>query len=361
MLSTPDNTAPQLVYLVFGKDTYHQEAVFSIASALARLRETPGEPLDIQVFSDNAEPYRQLPVRVRPLDEATRLSWSGPHGYHFRAKPVALRKVLEESPLALLIDTDTFFHASPLELFRRIEPGTLLCNAVLQRFGTHKDTPHYRYLAPLLNQRGLADDQTPLLNSGVIGLHQDDRNLLDQTIELIDECFPLMVEGSYNLEEFCLSVAAYRSFRVNECPDLIHHYWSRKQLFRAKVQAWLRKHEAAPLTQQALDDTRLVTAQLPRPHAIHRSAYKCLTLAMPAQQRQFTLEILYGCYRHTNEFDLACAPAWWERAKANAEKRMGKPLEPQLLERWLNQPVLRLVLGNQRKEIYQHLTHPIAG
>ena len=28
---------PQLVYLVFGAETYHQEAVFSIASALAHL------------------------------------------------------------------------------------------------------------------------------------------------------------------------------------------------------------------------------------------------------------------------------------------------------------------------------------
>jgi len=33
---------------------------------------------------------------------------------------------------------------------------------------------------------------------------------------------------------------------VRECPDLIHHYWSRKQLFRAKVKAWIAKHAAAP-------------------------------------------------------------------------------------------------------------------
>jgi len=39
------------------------------------------------------------------------------------------QKVLEEAEVALLIDTDTFFHCSPLELFRRVQPGTLLCNA----------------------------------------------------------------------------------------------------------------------------------------------------------------------------------------------------------------------------------------
>ncbi|MCY1412767.1 hypothetical protein D9M71_281830 [compost metagenome] len=354
MLSNQTCITPQLVYLVFGNNTYHQEAVFSIASALAGMRETPGARLEIQVFSDNPEPYRKLPVKVHTLDDATRKSWSAPHGYHFRAKPVALSKVLEQSSLALLIDTDTFFKASPMELFRRIEPGTLLCNAFGQRFGDIKASPLHRNLAGMLSTRGLADEQMPLLNSGVIGLHRDDAEVLDNTIALIDECFPL-AEGAYTLEEFCLSVASYRTCEVRECPDLIHHYWSRKALFRAKVQAWLRKHGHAPLTQQALDETRLVTAQLPRPPAVRRLAYKCLTMGMPAAQRQFTLEILYGCYWHDNEFDRACAPVWWEKAKANSEKRMRRQLEPRQLERWLDQPGVRMILGHQRQAIFRHL------
>ncbi|MNF65541.1 hypothetical protein D3C84_473070 [compost metagenome] len=328
--------------------------MFSIASALAGMRESPDEQLAIQVFSDNPEPYRNLPVQVHVLDAATREAWNGPHGYHFRAKPVVLGQVLKQSSLALLIDTDTFFHASPMELFRRIQPGTLLCNAVGQRYGDNKANPLHRNLAGMLNERGLADDRMPLLNSGVIGLHQDDALLLEQTTALIDECFAL-AEGAYTLEEFCLSIAAYRTCQVRDCPDLIHHYWSRKALFRAKVQAWLRKHGHAPLRQQALDDTRLVTAQLPRPPAMRRLAYKCLTLAMPAAQRQFTLEILYGCYRHHNEFDRACAPAWWEKAKANSEKRLRRQLEPRQLERWLDQPWVRSILGHQRQAIVQHL------
>ena len=57
---------PQLVYLVFGAETYHQEAVFSIASALAHLGGPQDMPLDIQVFSDNPAPYRGLPVQANP-------------------------------------------------------------------------------------------------------------------------------------------------------------------------------------------------------------------------------------------------------------------------------------------------------
>ena len=85
---------PQLIYLVFGAETYHQEAVFSIASAVAQLGGPQDMPLDIQVFSDNPAPYRGLPVQVHTLDSATRQRWSEPHGYHFRTKHVLLRQVL---------------------------------------------------------------------------------------------------------------------------------------------------------------------------------------------------------------------------------------------------------------------------
>ncbi|KAA5835702.1 hypothetical protein F2A38_30530 [Pseudomonas chlororaphis] len=354
-MSTGSTAArPQLIYLVYGAATYHQEAAFSIASALAGLRETPGEALDIQVFTDNPAPYRDLPVRVRPLDENTRQAWIAPHGYHFRAKHVVMQQVLQESELALLIDTDTFFHCSPLELFRRIQPGTLLCNAFGMCYGANKESGLYQCLAGLLRERKLADDQMPLLNSGVIGLHRADADVLDRSIALMDELYPL-ANGAYTLEEFCLSVAAYRTKQVRECPDLIHHYWSRKQLFRAKIKAWLDKHGAAPTSGVALDETRLVTATLPRPPALQRLAYKIVTLALPGHQRQFMREILYGCYRHTNEFDQACAPVWWEKARENAEGRLKKPLNSHQLERWFNHPVIRLVLGQRRKAIYLHL------
>ncbi|WP_457969096.1 hypothetical protein M1D68_01785 [Pseudomonas sp. R4-84] len=348
------STTPQLIYLVYGAETYHQEAVFSIASALAGLRETPDEALDIQVFTDNAAPYVDLPVRVRHLDNETRQGWIAPHGYHFRAKHVVMRKVLEESELALLIDTDTFFHCSPIELFKRIEPGTLLCNAVGMNYGANKDAGLYLTLAKPLAQRELADDNMPLLNSGVIGLYAVDAAILEHSIALMDEFYPL-AQGAYTLEEFCLSVAAYRKVKVRECPDLIHHYWSRKQLFRAKTKAWYDKHRAAPVGQHALDETRQVTAILPRPPTFQRLAYKFITVALPGHKRQFMREILYGCYRHTNPFDQACGPVWWEKALENVEHRLKKPLEDHELKHWLSHPVIRLVLGKRREAIYRHL------
>lgn len=107
--------------------------------------------------------------------------------------------------------------------------------------------------------------------------------------------------------------------------DLIHHYWSRKQLFRAKTKAWYDKHRAAPVCQYALDETRQVTAVLPRPPTLQRLAYKVITVALPGHKRQFMREILYGCYPHPNPFDRACGPVWWEKALENVEHRLKNP------------------------------------
>jgi hypothetical protein len=348
------STRPQLVYLVFGADTYHQEAVFSIASALAKAGDAADRPFDIQVFSDNPQPYRDLPVRVRPIDADMRRQWSGPHNYHFRCKHVVARMVLEEAEKAILIDTDTFFHASPMALFDRVQTNTLLCNAFQLRYADCKSTILYTALAKTLAQRGLADDDMSLVNSGVIGLTRNNIPVLDTSIALMDEFFPV-TPGAYTLEEFCLGVAAYRSLKIEQCPDLIHHYWSRKQLFRAKVRAWLDKHGHQPLTASALQDTANVSAHLPRPGTWQRLMYKSATLAVPQPQRQFVREVLYGCCQYPNEFDRACSPVWWEKAFNNAEQRMKGPIAPAQLHQWLEHWAVRRLLGRRRVAIYQHL------
>lgn len=112
---------------------------------------------------------------------------------------------------------------------------------------------------------------------------------------MMDEFYPL-ARTAYTLEEFCLAVAAYRKMELAECTDVIHHYWSRKAQFRAKIQAWLGKHGHDPLGPAALADVALVNDQLPRPPALQRLGYKALSLTMPSRERQFVRELLYGCY-----------------------------------------------------------------
>ncbi|GHS82806.1 hypothetical protein PAGU2196_36400 [Pseudomonas sp. PAGU 2196] len=349
----PQPSCPQLVYLAFGPATYHQEACFSIVSALAHLDVSAGEALDIQVYTDNPAPYANLPVTLHLLDDATRAAWNAPHGYHFRSKHVLLRQVLTQHAMAVLIDTDTFFRQSPMRLFQRVAPGHLLCNAIGGRYGANQKCLLYKNLLSVLQAQDLADCQMPLINSGVIGLTAEDAQALDHSIAMMDQFYPLAREA-YTLEEFCLAVAAYRKLQLAECTDVIHHYWSRKAQFRAKIQAWLRKHGDAPLSEAALADVARVNDQLPRPPTLHRLGYKALSLTLPSHERQFARELLYGSYPYPNEFDRACASAWWDKALENFNARNGR-IQPEQLRQCLRQPGLRLSLGAQRKAIEAHL------
>ncbi|GLE63373.1 hypothetical protein VNPA110516_35570 [Pseudomonas aeruginosa] len=348
------NSRKHLIYLVYGRQTYHQEALFSIASAFAHLRDGAAHGLTVRVYTDDPSPYAGLPVQVREVTAEELVAWCQPHGYHFRAKHVALRDALEDADQALLIDTDTFFHSSPLRLFDRIQPGSLLCNAIGARYGEHRNFPLYRDLSPYLFERGWADDEMHQLNSGVIGLPREEAKILDRSLELMDELYPI-ANGAYTLEEFVLAVAAHKRLELVGCTDLIHHYWSRKQLFRAKIQAWLCKHGSSLLSAAALDDTLKVTDRLPRPPRAKRLLYKLGTLPLPAPMRQFSIELLYGCHEYSNEFDRACGPVWWEKAATNAIERY--PQEPiaEQIEDWLNHSLLRNLLGSRANEIRQHL------
>ncbi|HEH8684260.1 TPA: hypothetical protein SH378_002767 [Pseudomonas aeruginosa] len=348
------NSRKHLIYLVYGRQTYHQEALFSIASAFAHLRDGAAHGLTVRVYTDDPSPYAGLPVQVREVTAEELVAWCQPHGYHFRAKHVALRDALEDADQALLIDTDTFFHSSPLRLFDRIQPGSLLCNAIGARYGEHRNFPLYRDLSPYLFERGWADDEMHQLNSGVIGLPREEAKILDRSLELMDELYPI-ANGAYTLEEFVLAVAAHKRLELVGCTDLIHHYWSRKQLFRTKIQAWLCKHGSSLLSAAALDDTLKVTDRLPRPPRAKRLLYKLGTLPLPAPMRQFSIELLYGCHEYSNEFDRACGPVWWEKAATNAIERY--PQEPiaEQIEDWLNHSLLRNLLGSRANEIRQHL------
>ncbi len=102
------NSRKHLIYLVYGRQTYHQEALFSIASAFAHLRDGAAHGLTVRVYTDDPSPYAGLPVQVREVTAEELVAWCQPHGYHFRAKHVALRDALEDADQALLIDTDRY-------------------------------------------------------------------------------------------------------------------------------------------------------------------------------------------------------------------------------------------------------------
>ncbi|WP_312374736.1 hypothetical protein [Stutzerimonas nitrititolerans] len=334
------STLPQLVYLAFGPEIYQKEAFFSISSAICmQNRFTPDFRFGIQVFTDTPEFYDPLPVTALPLNRG----WYGPADYRFRAKHAIVREVLDHHERVVLIDSDTFFKRSPAELFARIKPGQVLCNF----FGAPlKNLPSQEILQAAELQVSI-NKENKQTNSGVIGLVREDRGVVEQSIALMDHLHPRFPDY-YTLEELCLAIAASHS-NLTECKDVIHHYWSRKGIFRAKVEAWFRRHGSTPLSQPALEDIGHIDEHLPKPEHPLRAVQKLTTMAFPRAHRQFCRELLYGCHPYKNEYDRACAEAWYAKAEENLMD-IGAIASHDIRE-IIKHPLFALLAGRGHKEI----------
>lgn len=335
---------PQLIYIAYGTQTYQTEAFFSIASALAHSQEGPLAPaFEIQVFTDNPSYYAKLPVVTHSIPS----DWRGPHDYHFRNKHCALREVLTTHTKAALIDTDTFFHSAPEKLLKRIDDEHLLCNAIGHAVTKHEELP----VVQRARQLDYIGKSMRTTNSGVIGLTQKNRSMLDLSIDMMDNLYPEF-KSFYTLEEFCIAMAASKPpLDLHECPDLIHHYWSRKLHFRAKINTWHLKHSEAPLNHAALADIEKINHRLPKPAQPQRALQKICTQFLPKQLRQFARELLYGCSTYGNEFDQACSTVWWDKALENFHNKPNRTPAEKEINHWL----IQLLAGRHRQALNQHL------
>lgn len=252
----------QLIYIAFGSETYQIEAFFSISSAIARGRKTPEFSFDIHVYTDDPDFYRELPIQVHPIKP----EWYGEINYHFRVKHAVVYETAHNYEKTILIDTDTFFKKSPKYLFEKITEKNLLCNS---KHYSETNSIEARALA-VLKKENLLKGNITHLNSGVIGISCKSTHILKKSIEIIDKLHPELPDY-YTLEELALALAvSLTDVEPVDCIEVIHHYWSRKAIFRKKAEAWYNKHKKNPISILALDDTLKVTEKIPKPPVITR-------------------------------------------------------------------------------------------
>lgn len=296
----------QLVYLSFGADTYHMEAFFSVVSAISRTQKEGKSDFDINVYTDNPAFYSRLPVNVYPIEK----EWFGPFGYVFRAKHVVLLACMASYDKSCLIDTDTFFKRSPSLLFGKVKERATLCNAINESPTRYLDDK----LKGILIENGVYQDRFLHMNSGVIGLCKSSKEVLERSVQIIDTLHPEL-KHLYTLEEVALSVASsVMRFESDTCENIIHHYWSKKEIFRRKVNAWYDKHHAAPLTLSALADARKVTPALPKPPPLSRVVKKLASLFVAPAYRKFYTYLTRANHMYANEFDRVASKVWLEQA-----------------------------------------------
>lgn len=326
----------QLMYIAFGNKAYQKEAFFSIASAIARNSETPDFIFDIHIYTDKPKFYKKLPVKVHPIKK----EWSGSINYHFRMKHAVVYENAHKYEKTILIDTDTFFKKSPKLLFEKITDNNLLCNSKNSPSESSMD----KTTRKVLTQEGMLKSNFIHLNSGVIGIKKQSTHILKKSIDIIDFLYPKL-SHIYTLEELALALAvSLEKVESVGCTEVIHHYWSRKAIFRKKAEAWYIKHKDNPVSKTALHDTLKVTDKIPKPPTLVRNFNKLLALSVEKKYRQFIRELLNSTHSYKNEFDNAAAEAWIEKAVENLKEK-NPSISNKDIEKIFNKKPLNLKLN----------------
>ncbi len=302
-----------LVYLVYGPDpAYHAEARFSILSALYRSTQ---RDFTISVYTDAPQQYAGLPVEVQMLAADTLQQWYGAQRYHHRSKLCLLQQVVPLADKTVFIDTDTFFLRDPSLLFAAVNDHTCLADE-LYRSQLPAAWAGDGVVSALLAQAGINPQDIPVINSGLFGIARANSRVPDLALALCDAVYPAS-QRSLTTEQLVLGMAAGTCTQLVADDGIIKHYWSRKQLFRAKATAFLARHGAQWDTAAARNDFRRVTPVLPKPPVLVRTLVKLASLRLPRRERQLLLELFYARYPYANPFDRACHAVWREKAIGN--------------------------------------------
>ena len=227
----------------------------------------------IVAVCDAPGPVGDLPVELDVVGPATIRTWSGTDGYNHRAKLSALSYLTEKySGRVVLVDTDTYFVADPARLLQRIGPGHAVMHAAEGAVGDDDSG-----LAPRMGSTPIAlpgggefcpTPQATLWNSGIVGLHDTDRDVLTDASVLLDELYRRT--GAFSVEQFAIGQALARACSVTAVDDVVVHYWGvRRDFLHARLHSFEAKHGDSPLPVRA-DASRSVTAEIPTAHPLDR-------------------------------------------------------------------------------------------
>ena len=89
------------------------------------------DPVEIVILTEKPSEFEKYPVKIFPISKLQIKEWSLDGKYHFRIKNRGMAYIMDQLKLTekdkiLFLDTDTYFHKSPLPLFDLIREDQAL-------------------------------------------------------------------------------------------------------------------------------------------------------------------------------------------------------------------------------------------
>jgi hypothetical protein len=227
-----------IMYFCYGSQSLYEQTLYSI---LSLLHVTAGRNLDTRVivYCDRPAEFAALPVETIEIDQRQLDAWLGGSDYIHRRKTCAIIDALQRfGGKVLFLDSDTYWTSPPDRLFNRIgrdracfhtregylrSTGTAVDNALAQQLDRHQ----YRIGSVVPVE---VDRTTMMWNTGVVGVHASNLNLVSEALVLSDQIWidadPTGAYGKkiHHAEQFAMGYA-FRDCRLSEAVDTVYHYW----------------------------------------------------------------------------------------------------------------------------------------
>jgi hypothetical protein len=265
----------KVLFLSYGVGLHQQEVQFAVQCLQLH---QPVEPESILVYTDTPHCFASLPAQVVEITSEQWRNWGGPRNFNHRRKILALDHALEAfGQPVLLLDGDTWLRQPLSILESRIGPRRGVMH-IREGQISRVQSPLYDQLRQLLQssagQATLIPVDAWMWNAGVIGLHPEQRSLLQEVLRLTD----LLCEHSslHILEQLAFSVVLSRNIQLQEAADVVFHYWPPylHKPFRQRLPVIMTQASLLPESRQAA----FLYSHRPRPGLGRRCKVICKRL-----------------------------------------------------------------------------------
>lgn len=222
-----------IIYLAHGDMHFMHETYLSILSIWKNQSDLD---IDISVYTFNPSFFTNIfnnQIRIIPLSASQIHTWKGAYQFNHRLKIELLLDFTAKFKNAhyIFLDSDTFVTRNFDEKLKLISKNNFLMHfdegCMNQKRRTHIKKL-YRFLMKNEVAHVTLNNELHMWNSGVIGFHYDNKDLLIKILETTDSLS--QKTSSHILEQFAFCYHFQNNGHIHAAHPVIHHYWYCKEM-----------------------------------------------------------------------------------------------------------------------------------
>ena len=248
-----------LLYIVFGDNKgYYDGAKFSLLTFMNWV--LTEDPIEIVILTEKPYEFKAYPVNVFPINALQKNEWSLDGKYNFRIKNRGMAYIMDQLELTeydkiLFLDTDTYFHKSPLLLFDLIKPNQALfyLNEGLiynrKRFQVYIDHLEGK-LIQIDDDEYELSKKSAMWGSLMVGIMPNMRHSLDWADKLMQVFIDTV--PAHTIEPFSLAESLLRKYKMTEGKKYVSLYSTSRKKEHAipLISEFLNKYQELSIDKQ---------------------------------------------------------------------------------------------------------------